>query len=137
MKACEVMTTAVLSDGPETTTREAARILRDRGISAVPNAENAGDPRSPRAGRCDSARIPSLGPFIDRRRAGGAARLKIHFKLCWVGKAAVFWRGSRGDGRRLGREGNAAALLLGAARGDRHGLGCAGAGNRCGKRDQV
>jgi predicted transcriptional regulator len=36
MKAQDVMTTTVVSVGPGQGTREVARILRDKGISAVP-----------------------------------------------------------------------------------------------------
>jgi CBS domain-containing protein len=42
MKAREVMTTAVVSIPPDTTTREAAQILRDRGISAAPVVDSTG-----------------------------------------------------------------------------------------------
>ena len=44
MKAREVMTVAVVSVTPDTTTQETARILRDRGISAVPVVDEAGKP---------------------------------------------------------------------------------------------
>ena len=44
MKAREMMTAAVVSVAPDTTTREAARILRDRGISAVPVVDDSGKP---------------------------------------------------------------------------------------------
>ena len=44
MKAHEMMTAAVVSVAPDTTTREAARILRDRGISAVPVVDDSGKP---------------------------------------------------------------------------------------------
>ena len=44
MKAREVMTTVVVSIAPDTTTREVARILRDRGISAVPVVDDTGKP---------------------------------------------------------------------------------------------
>jgi CBS domain-containing protein len=44
MKAREVMTVAVVSVTPDTTTQEAARILRDHGISAVPVVDEAGKP---------------------------------------------------------------------------------------------
>jgi len=44
MRAREMMTAAVVSVAPDTTTREAARILRDRGISAVPVVDDSGKP---------------------------------------------------------------------------------------------
>ena len=44
MKASDVMTTAVVSIGPETPTGEVAKILGDNGISAVPVIDAAGAP---------------------------------------------------------------------------------------------
>ena len=44
MKAREVMIVAIVSVTPDTTTQETARILRDRGISAVPVVDEAGKP---------------------------------------------------------------------------------------------
>jgi CBS domain-containing protein len=44
MKAREVMTAVVVSIAPDTTTREAARILRDRRVSAVPVVDDTGKP---------------------------------------------------------------------------------------------
>ena len=44
MKARDVMTSAVVSVGPDTPTREIAKILRDHGISAVPVIDAAGAP---------------------------------------------------------------------------------------------
>jgi CBS domain-containing protein len=42
MKARDVMTSAVVSVGPDTPTREVAKILRDNGISAVPVVDTGG-----------------------------------------------------------------------------------------------
>jgi CBS domain-containing protein len=44
MKARDVMTTAVSSVGPDTPIGEIAKILRDRGISAVPVVDKSGTP---------------------------------------------------------------------------------------------
>jgi CBS domain-containing protein len=44
MKARDVMTTAVVSVGPDTPIREVAKLLRDHGISAVPVVDAAGTP---------------------------------------------------------------------------------------------
>jgi CBS domain-containing protein len=44
MKARDVMTTAVSSVGPDTPMSEIAKILRDRGISAVPVVDESGTP---------------------------------------------------------------------------------------------
>jgi CBS domain-containing protein len=44
MKARDVMTTAVSSVGPDTPIGEIAKILRDRGISAVPVVDKSGIP---------------------------------------------------------------------------------------------
>jgi CBS domain-containing protein len=44
MRAREVMTVAVVSVAPDTTTLETARILRNHGISAVPVVDDAGKP---------------------------------------------------------------------------------------------
>lgn len=44
MKARDVMTSAVVSVGPDTPTREIAKILRDNGISAVPVVDAGGTP---------------------------------------------------------------------------------------------
>jgi CBS domain-containing protein len=44
MKARDVMTATVVSVGPDTPTREVAKILRDHGISAVPVVDSAGAP---------------------------------------------------------------------------------------------
>jgi CBS domain-containing protein len=44
MKAQDVMTTTVVSVGPGQGTREVARILRDKGISAVPVVDDDGRP---------------------------------------------------------------------------------------------
>ena len=44
MKAAEIMTTDVVSVGPETTTRTIAKLLNARGISAVPVVDAAGTP---------------------------------------------------------------------------------------------
>jgi CBS domain containing-hemolysin-like protein len=44
MKAQDVMTTTVVSVGPGQGTREVARILRDKGISAVPVIDDDGRP---------------------------------------------------------------------------------------------
>jgi len=44
MKARDVMTSAVVSVGPDTPTREVAKILRDNGISAVPVVDTSGTP---------------------------------------------------------------------------------------------
>jgi CBS domain-containing protein len=42
MKARDVMTSAVISVGPDTPIGEVARILRDHGISAVPVIDETG-----------------------------------------------------------------------------------------------
>jgi CBS domain-containing protein len=44
MKAHDVMTTAVVSAGPDTPTREIAKLLHDHGISAVPVVDAVGAP---------------------------------------------------------------------------------------------
>ena len=44
MKAQDVMTTTVVSVGPGQETREIARILHDKGISAVPVVDDGGRP---------------------------------------------------------------------------------------------
>jgi CBS domain-containing protein len=44
MKARDVMTATVVSVGPETATREIAKLLRDHGISAVPVVDALGAP---------------------------------------------------------------------------------------------
>ncbi len=44
MKARDVMTSAVVSVGPDMSTREVAKILRDHAISAVPVVDDAGAP---------------------------------------------------------------------------------------------
>jgi CBS domain-containing protein len=44
MKARDVMTTAVSSVGPDTAIGEIAKMLRDRGISAVPVVDESGTP---------------------------------------------------------------------------------------------
>ena len=44
MNACDVMTKAVVSVRPDTPVREIARLLLDKGISAVPVIDNNGAP---------------------------------------------------------------------------------------------
>ncbi len=44
MNARDIMTTEVVSAGPDTTTGEVARLLLDNGISAVPVVDGAGAP---------------------------------------------------------------------------------------------
>jgi CBS domain-containing protein len=64
MNARDVMTSAVVSVGPDTTTREVARILRDHGISAVPVVNADGAPSG----------MVSEGDLIGRDEAGREAR---------------------------------------------------------------
>jgi CBS domain-containing protein len=64
MKAQDVMTSAVMSVGPDTPTREIAELLRDHGISAVPVVDAAGAPIG----------MVSEGDLIGRDEAGRDAR---------------------------------------------------------------
>lgn len=70
--------------------------------------------------------------FRKSAQATSATRLEIQLKL-----PAVLSRGSCGNRHRRGCEGNAAALPLRVARGDRHGPGRTVIGSRSGKRNHV
>ena len=64
MKAREVMTTKVVSVGPDRGTRDVARILIDKGISAVPVVDDEGRPIG----------IVSEGDLIGHDEPSGEAR---------------------------------------------------------------
>lgn len=64
MNACDVMTKAVVSVHPDTPAREIARLLLDKGISAVPVVDNNGTP----------IEIVSEGDLIRRDQAAHEAR---------------------------------------------------------------
>jgi CBS domain-containing protein len=64
MKARDVMTSSVVSVGPDTPMREIAKLLRDHGISAVPVVDGAGAPRG----------MVSEGDLIGRDETSSNAR---------------------------------------------------------------
>jgi CBS domain-containing protein len=92
MKAKDVMTAAVVSVGPDTPTREVARLLHDRGISAVPIVDAAGVPLG----------MVSEGDLIGRDEADRDARRDWWLALLAEGEALSpdFLAGLRQDGRR-------------------------------------
>src|ERR1700720_4057771 len=75
MKAQDVMTTRVVSVGPGQGTREVARILRDKGISAVPVVDDDGRPLG----------MVSEGDLIGRDEGDREARRD-------VSRAVLAWR---------------------------------------------
>ncbi len=77
MNAHDVMTTAIVSVTPETTTREAARILLDHRISAVPVVDGAGTPIG----------MLSEGDLIARNDADRQTRLDWWLTLLAEGEA--------------------------------------------------
>jgi CBS domain-containing protein len=77
MKARDVMTTAVISVGPDTPIGEIAKILRDRGISAVPVVDASGTPIG----------MVSEGDLIGRDEADREARRDWWLALLAEGEA--------------------------------------------------
>jgi CBS domain-containing protein len=77
MKARELMTRGVISVGPDTPANEAAKLLRDHGISAVPVVNDAGAPIG----------MLSEGDLIGRDEVDREARLDWWLTLLAEGEA--------------------------------------------------